>query len=84
MKRPEWTIVYRSALITERFKSHPAVGVARFGSKVSDRLSSLREEPAVGMKKVLVRIYIRLGLAHIIAGRVARTIVFQVLYRVRY
>ena len=30
--------------------SHPTVGVAHFGSKNSDRLSSLSEEPAVWMK----------------------------------
>ena len=29
---------------------HPMVGVARLGPKVSDRMSSLGEEPPVGMK----------------------------------
>ena len=32
----------------------PTVGVARFGSKVSDGLSSISEEPTVGMKNLLV------------------------------
>ena len=34
--------------------SHPTVGVAHFGSKVSDGLSSLGEEPADAMKNLLL------------------------------
>ena len=35
-------------------QSHPTVEAPRFGVKVSDRLSSLSEEPAVWMKILLV------------------------------
>ena len=34
-------------------KSHPTVGVALFGTKVSDRLSSLSEEPALRINILL-------------------------------
>ena len=72
----------RSTVVAVR--SHPTVGVARFGSNISDRLSSLSGEPAVGMKHLITRAFV-LGLAHRSAGRVARTIFFQVLLcRVRY
>ena len=42
--------------------SHPTVGVALFGPKFSDGLSSLSEEPAVN--NLLVYLVIILGLAH--------------------
>ena len=35
-------------------QSHPTVGVARFGPKVSDQLTSLREELSVRMDFLLV------------------------------
>ena len=37
-----------------RVSSHPTVGVALYGPKVFDRLSSLSEEPPVGIKILLV------------------------------
>ena len=59
--------------------SHPTAGVAGFGPKASDRLSSLSEEPA----EIFTRIFV-LGLEHGSAGRVVHTDFFEVLYRVRY
>ena len=63
--------------------SHPTVGVARFGPKVSDRLSSLSEEQGLGWKKI-TRIFVLGLLAYTSAGQVARTNFFQILYRVRF
>ena len=37
-----------------RRRGHPTVGVARFGSKVSDRLTSLSEEQSSLYEKLLV------------------------------
>ena len=50
------TVVSRLDRIGENSEhwNHPAVGVTFFGPKVSARLSSLSEEPAVRMKKLLV------------------------------
>ena len=63
--------------------SHPTVGVALCGTKVSDQLSSLRSEelPFIEDEK-FTRIFV-LGLAHTSTGRVARANFFQVFYRVR-
>ena len=44
----------RSCKIGNIIWSHPTVRVAPFGPKVSDRLSSLSEEPAVRTEKLLV------------------------------
>ena len=64
--------------------SHPTVGVARLGSKVSDRLNSLSEELAVGMKKLLVYHGIRFRTSAYLWRSGGANNFFQVLYQVRY
>ena len=58
--------------------SHPTVGVAPFGTKLSDQLSSLSEGPAVRINALLACSFE--GLAHKSAGREAQTNFFRVLY----
>ena len=59
------------------------MGVALCGTKVSGQLSSSSEELPVSEDETFTPIFV-LGLAHTGAGRVARTNIFQVIYRVRY
>ena len=62
--------------------SDPTVGVALFGRNVSDQSNSFSEELPVRMKKYSE--IVSGLLAHPSAGRVARTNLFQVFYRVIY
>ena len=69
------------------YMSHPTVGVALFGTNISDRLGSLSNETAVRMQ-LFFRIFVfrtAVNSAYCTsAGRVAQTNFFPVLYRVRY
>ena len=65
--------------------THPTVGVARFDSNVSERLSSLREELPVSTVILLTyRLLLGLLIAHRKVDRVVPTNFFEVMFRMRY
>ena len=84
--RRERKIERRASVFSGAWRTHPTAGEdALLGSTGSGWLSSSSEQLPLGMIPLLFIGYLVLGLAHTvpgaIVGRVARTIVFEVVFR---